>query len=424
MNSPVTIDDGEAVYREVEVVDPEPRALAVVPPQPVQTSVIVGGIAALARMSEESFDENIKALALVRDRVDQVKRALMKDNVDYGPPFEGSKKDTLLKPGAETLLRTFGLADSYRIERHVGDGDKTPDLEVVAYCEIHVGDTSGPVVAEGVGSANTFETKHRYRSASARLCPDCGMANVIKSKPPRKGWWCGTRDGGCGHSFEDGDKRIEDQQVGKSENPDPWDVANTVLKMAKKRSQVDAVLTATGASSLFTQDEDAPGGPADPHRPHGPRAAAQPVASAPAEGPKVPWSEGQHTIEGRLMLSAGPPSDGQLRTEETGAALGFRVDYPDGSTTRKVHVIARGALADDIFDACEGNLRQLLQKPVTVEGVLWKVPWDDANGRAMPPQSRLELSAIATEAWELPVPDVAGPLLPLDSAEVTEAVDA
>ena len=40
----------------------------------------------------------------------------------------------------------------------------------------------------------------------------------------------------------------------KQENPDIADVYNTVLKMAKKRAMVDAVLTITAASDIFTQD--------------------------------------------------------------------------------------------------------------------------------------------------------------------------
>ena len=39
----------------------------------------------------------------------------------------------------------------------------------------------------------------------------------------------------------------------------PADIANTVLKMAKKRAQIDLTLTATAASDCFTQDvEDLP----------------------------------------------------------------------------------------------------------------------------------------------------------------------
>ena len=45
----------------------------------------------------------------------------------------------------------------------------------------------------------------------------------------------------------------------KVEHDNPADYYNTVLKMAKKRAHVDAVLTATAASDIFTQDvEDMP----------------------------------------------------------------------------------------------------------------------------------------------------------------------
>jgi hypothetical protein len=42
--------------------------------------------------------------------------------------------------------------------------------------------------------------------------------------------------------------------VGKVANDQLADTYNTVLKMAKKRSHVDAVLTATAAGDIFTQD--------------------------------------------------------------------------------------------------------------------------------------------------------------------------
>jgi hypothetical protein len=44
--------------------------------------------------------------------------------------------------------------------------------------------------------------------------------------------------------------------TGKVENPDIADQYNTVLKMAKKRSVVDATLTVTAASDVFEQDLD------------------------------------------------------------------------------------------------------------------------------------------------------------------------
>ncbi len=45
----------------------------------------------------------------------------------------------------------------------------------------------------------------------------------------------------------------------KSQNDNPADEYNTVLKMAKKRAHIDAMLTATAASDIFTQDLDEKG---------------------------------------------------------------------------------------------------------------------------------------------------------------------
>jgi hypothetical protein len=247
----------EGEVREVEEEAVPERGLAVSAPR---TSVIVGGTAALAAMSEAEFDKNLASLKLVRERIDKVKLNLMKDGVDYGPPFAGSKKDTLLKPGTETLLRAFGLADSYVIDRHVGHTDEEPELDIVAHARIHIGDTAGPIIAEGVGEANTWEVKHRRRKGE-RICPECGQPTVIKGKDEYGGGWlCYRRKGGCGAKWGDGDPAIEGQSLEPTDNPDPWDLANTIVKMAKKRALVDGVLTATGSSGLFSQDEDAPGG--------------------------------------------------------------------------------------------------------------------------------------------------------------------
>ena len=115
---------------EGEVTEVPSRAVAVVPPTAVQTSLITGGTAGLALMSDEAFEANLAGLVKIRERVDRVKLAIMRPEVDYGV-IPGTKKPTLLKPGAETLLRTFGLADSYVIQRILGDGELTADDWVV-----------------------------------------------------------------------------------------------------------------------------------------------------------------------------------------------------------------------------------------------------------------------------------------------------
>ena len=42
----------------------------------------------------------------------------------------------------------------------------------------------------------------------------------------------------------------------KYRTSDPYNIINTVLKMAKKRALIDAVLSATRTSGIFSQDLD------------------------------------------------------------------------------------------------------------------------------------------------------------------------
>lgn len=105
-----------------------------------------------------------------------------------------------------------------------------------------------------------MEGKYRFRKADQK-CPECGKdSTIIKGKKEYGGGWiCFQKKGGCGAKFKDGDPAIENQNMGRVEHDNPADYYNTVLKMAKKRAHVDAVLTATAASDIFTQDiEDMP----------------------------------------------------------------------------------------------------------------------------------------------------------------------
>ena len=64
------------------------------------------------------------------------------------------------------------------------------------------------------------------------------------------------KKGGCGAKFGDGDHSIEGQSSERVENPDAADLDNTILKMAKKRSLVDAAISLVRCSDMFTQDVD------------------------------------------------------------------------------------------------------------------------------------------------------------------------
>ncbi|MBV9468086.1 MAG: hypothetical protein JO316_19020 [Abitibacteriaceae bacterium] len=120
----------------------------------------------------------------------------MVEGEDYGVIPGTQAKPTLFKPGAEKLNAIFGLAPLVEITNRVEDWDES----FVAY-EVKVtllNKRSSQVEAEGIGSCNSHE--RRYKSQDA--------ANI----------------------------------------------ANTVLKMSKKRALIDATLSATRASGLFTQD--------------------------------------------------------------------------------------------------------------------------------------------------------------------------
>lgn len=248
------------------------------------------GVMALAYLPEADFEARLVALKQGQDRVRRVQRELMEVDEDYGV-IPGTKKPTLLKPGAEKLCNVYGLVPTYEKETTLGDGATAPHIRVEMTCSLHRGDTLGPIVGVGVGSANSWERKHRYRGAE-RSCPSCGCEGTIRrssyEKDGDKGWYCHVKSGGCGAAFRSDDQQITDQQRGQVDNEDPFDLDNTLLKMARKRAYVDATLTATATSGMFTQDlEDVQGGaaPAAPAPAGAPAAQGQP---APAPRPARP----------------------------------------------------------------------------------------------------------------------------------------
>jgi hypothetical protein len=226
------------------------------------------------------YEQRIGALTVqdVQSQVNliqHVMRQVMKKDEHYGVIPGTGTKPTLLKAGAEKLCLTFRLDPQYEsTERYDG-----VHLTVKSKCTLfHI--PSGQRFGSGEGSCSTRESKYAYRTGS-RKCPNCGAEAIIKGKDFKgdglpTGWICFGKKGGCGAKFLDGDKAIEGQTIGRIQNEDVADQYNTVLKMANKRSLVAAVLNATAASDIFTQDiEDMP------------QVSAQPVVDAQSiEAPK------------------------------------------------------------------------------------------------------------------------------------------
>jgi len=213
-------------------VEVESKALTPRQPMPVGQALGVSEILAQVRLIQEVMSK------------------VMVENEHFGViPGCGTKK-TLLQPGAQKLTMTFRLAPKYEIqETDIANGHK--GYRVVCTLKSI---TSGTFVGQGVGCCSTMESKYRWRQG-ARKCPKCGKESIIKGKAEfGGGWLCWAKKDGCGAKWGDGAAEIESQSVEKVENPDPADCYNTVLKIAKKRAFVDATITATAASDIFTQD--------------------------------------------------------------------------------------------------------------------------------------------------------------------------
>ena len=231
----------------------------------------------------------------------------MVEDLDYGVIPGTGTKPTLLKPGAEKLCNLFGLSIeqtvTQRIERWEDPGLFVYEVETVLRSM-----RTGTVVAHGLGCCNSKESRYRWRQGQ-RLCPDCGKDAIIKGRAEyskgqkgfeQGGWLCFAKKGGCGAKFADAASAIIGQSVERIENPDVFDLQNTILKMAGKRSLVDAVLKATRASGVFPQDMEDGSGVVDGEvvsaKPTDlPSAARVTVEQTPAEtsaasgGPEVDW---------------------------------------------------------------------------------------------------------------------------------------
>jgi hypothetical protein len=144
---------------------------------------------------------NIGSTSQVLEKIRQfqdIVRTHLKEDVDYGFIPNTNSKKVLLKPGAEKILMLMGLTSEYEIMEKVEDFEKG----IFAYrikCSLF---RNGNIITNSFGLCTNQERKY------------------------------------------------------KRGGQDPFSLGNTVLKMAKKRALVDAVLTVASLSDIFTQDID------------------------------------------------------------------------------------------------------------------------------------------------------------------------
>lgn len=166
--------------------------------------------------------------------IQEVMKAVMEKDVHYGI-IPGTPKPTLYKPGSEKLLSTF----------RIGVEPETIDLSTPDEVRYQVkargfSQESGVLLGVGIGECSSNEEKYKWRK------PVCDEEfNEAPEDRKRVVWKRGQQ------------KNYQQKQI----RTNPADVANTILKMAKKRAQIDLTLTVTAASDIFDQDlEDLPAG--------------------------------------------------------------------------------------------------------------------------------------------------------------------
>jgi len=174
-------------------------------------------------------------LAEMQEQLDIVQRFFQKIMVkgqDYGI-IPGTDKPTLLKPGAEKLCELYGFAPIIKDIKEEKDNETGFCHYLVILTLLHK--RSGIVVAEGVGEANTSEDKFRWRWIPEwKLSPDIDRSSLqFRTETAKDG---------------------RQYRLYRIENQSPHSIWNTVLKIAKKRALVDATLSATRSSGIFTQD--------------------------------------------------------------------------------------------------------------------------------------------------------------------------
>ena len=178
-------------------------------------------------------EQEIEPLSVeeIKSRVNIIQRVMkdvMQNHQHYGIIPGCGDKPTLLKAGAEKLLATFRLSVDVLVDDLSTSQERRYRIVLKLY------NPHGGFAGAGIGEASSNEEKFAWRQA---VCDE--EFDETPENQKRTKWKRGARG--------------EAYQL-KQVKTNPADQANTVLKIAKKRAMVDATLTATAASDIFTQD--------------------------------------------------------------------------------------------------------------------------------------------------------------------------
>lgn len=193
------------------------ESLPVRPPGAMVASVAGDGAMTKAQiLANRALLLDVMGTAMVREK-------------HYGV-IPGTPKPTLFKAGAELLLMLFRIDGQPNVE----DLSTSDCIRYrVTLRGVHA--PTGFTVGHGIGEASTDEEKYKWKRAGSRR----DFENTPEDRKRVKYGW---------------DNKAREEYEVQQVRTNPADTANTILKMAKKRAQVDLALTCTAASDVFTQD--------------------------------------------------------------------------------------------------------------------------------------------------------------------------
>lgn len=190
--------------------------------------LMINPLTLIQDMDVQAVSETLKKVRSLQSTL----KGILVENYDYGKIPGCGEKPTLLKPGAEKILMAMGITSTYELIEHTENFDGKGFFAYTVKCALFKNNTK---ITEGLGHANSKEKKWALEYVYEKDLPQDTDKELLKKKKIES-------SKGTFYKYE-----VEADANSK---------ANTILKMAKKRSQIDAVLTVASLSEIFTQDFD------------------------------------------------------------------------------------------------------------------------------------------------------------------------
>lgn len=168
-------------------------------------------------------EEKVARVQAELDLSDALVQKVLKPGIDYGL-HPGTNSQALKDPGANTIINAFGCYPKAEILfREVSDVKISHVFDIAL-----ISRDDGLIKGTGTGACTTMETKYGYR----------GVTDPEAYGYDRETLKTRTRDG---------------REQYRITNPEWSELENTILKMARKRAEVDAAMALPGVSRFLAE---------------------------------------------------------------------------------------------------------------------------------------------------------------------------